>query len=88
MAVVAVFKAKGVFWQMVTSGPAFTVGWGAIVKVTIWETKPVQGAKFVAWSVKLTTPVSFGPETYSGCNVFKVDGTIDPVPFSVHINVE
>ena len=88
LVVVAVFKAIGVFSQIVTSGPAFTVGWGAIVTVTIWETKPVQGAKFVAWSVKLTTPVSFNPGVYSGFSVFNVEGTIDPVPFSVHKNVE
>ena len=88
MAVVAVFNAIGVFSQIVTSGPAFTVGWGAIVTVTIWETKPVHGAKFVACSVKLTTTVSFIPSVYSGFSVFNVEGTIDTVPFSVHKNVE
>ena len=72
------------FWQIVISGPAFTVGFGKYVTVIVWVTKPEQGTKLVAWSVNVIIPVSFTPGVYLGCNVLIVKGSIVPVPFSDH----
>ena len=47
------------------------------------KTSPKHGLTFLTCNVNVIIPVSFIPGKYSGCNVFKVDPFISPVPFSV-----
>ena len=56
--------------------------------VIVFVTLPIHGAILLACNVNVTTPVSFTPGIYLGLIVLTVDGSIDPVPFSVQVNDE